>query len=86
MDYLSLGEYEERIAATRDRRMAWWREARFGLFVYHGLYSSLLDCHHPHAGVTVMELEFEEEPVFHRASHFPQLHAGRDFSRKGTAS
>ncbi len=40
----------------------------------------------PHAGVTVMELEFEGEPVFHRASHFPQLHAGRDFSRKGNAS
>ena len=28
-------------AATRDARMAWWREARFGLFVHWGLYSGL---------------------------------------------
>ena len=26
-------------AATRDARMAWWREARFGMFVHFGLYS-----------------------------------------------
>jgi alpha-L-fucosidase len=26
-------------AADRDARMAWWREARFGLFVHWGLYS-----------------------------------------------
>lgn len=25
----------------RDRRMAWWREARFGMFVHWGLYSGL---------------------------------------------
>jgi hypothetical protein len=23
----------------RDARMAWWREARFGMFVHFGLYS-----------------------------------------------
>lgn len=28
-------------AATRDARMAWWREARFGLFVHFGLYSTV---------------------------------------------
>ncbi len=28
-------------AADRDDRMAWWREARFGLFVHWGLYSGL---------------------------------------------
>jgi alpha-L-fucosidase len=27
--------------AARDRRMAWWREARFGMFVHWGLYSGL---------------------------------------------
>ena len=27
--------------AQRDARMAWWREARFGLFVHWGLYSGL---------------------------------------------
>lgn len=38
---LSLPEYEEALAASRDRRMAWWREARFGMFVHLGLYSTL---------------------------------------------
>ena len=27
--------------AQRDARMAWWREARFGMFVHWGLYSGL---------------------------------------------
>ncbi|MDR0670399.1 MAG: alpha-L-fucosidase [Treponema sp.] len=38
---LSKPEYEESIAASRDRRMAWWREARFGMFIHFGLYSVL---------------------------------------------
>lgn len=29
-----------RWAATHDERMAWWREARFGLFVHFGLYAA----------------------------------------------
>ena len=29
--------------AQRDARMAWWREARFGMFVHWGLYSGLAD-------------------------------------------
>lgn len=33
--------YLEQIAATRDERMRWWREARFGMFVHWGLYSQL---------------------------------------------
>ena len=24
---------------SKDERMAWWREARFGMFIYWGLYS-----------------------------------------------
>ena len=39
MNYLSKSEYEAAVAATRDERMAWWREARFGMFVHYGLYS-----------------------------------------------
>ena len=31
--------YEEEIASTRDRRMAWWRESRYGMFIHYGLYS-----------------------------------------------
>jgi len=38
---LSKSEYEEQIAASRDRRMAWWRDARFGMFVHYGIYSCL---------------------------------------------
>jgi alpha-L-fucosidase len=34
-------EYEKSILATRDRRMAWWQQARFGLFVHYGLYTVL---------------------------------------------
>lgn len=34
-------EYERATAATRDARMAWWREARFGMFIHYGLYSLL---------------------------------------------
>ncbi len=33
--------YFQNVAATRDRRMAWWREARFGMFVHWGLYAQL---------------------------------------------
>ena len=32
-------EYEAATAATRDARMKWWREARFGMFVHYGLYA-----------------------------------------------
>jgi alpha-L-fucosidase len=38
---VSKPEYEEATAASRDRRMAWWREARFGMFVHIGLYTVL---------------------------------------------
>lgn len=38
---LNKTDYEKAIAATRDERMAWWREARFGMFVHFGLYSQL---------------------------------------------
>ncbi len=38
---LSKTEYEKQVAATRDERMAWWREARFGMFVHYGLYSQV---------------------------------------------
>ncbi len=34
-------DYLNQIARSRDRRMAWWREARFGMFVHYGLYSQL---------------------------------------------
>ena len=39
MEFLSKREYETAVAATRDERMKWWREARFGMFVHYGLFS-----------------------------------------------
>lgn len=41
MKLLSRLEYEKQIASTRDARMGWWRDARFGMFVHFGLYSQL---------------------------------------------
>jgi alpha-L-fucosidase len=37
----ALSQYTPETAAERDGRMAWWREARFGMFVHWGLYSGL---------------------------------------------
>jgi len=36
---LSRSEYEKQIASTRNKRMQWWRAARFGMFIHYGLYS-----------------------------------------------
>ena len=33
------GPYDDETAEQRDARMAWWREARFGLFIHWGVYS-----------------------------------------------
>ena len=41
MEYMKKKEYEKQIADSRDERMKWWREARFGMFVHFGLYSLL---------------------------------------------
>jgi len=40
-NFLSKGEYEEKIAESRDERMEWWRQARFGMFVHYGLYAQI---------------------------------------------
>ena len=41
MQNLSRPEYEKWVASTRDARMQWWREAKFGMFIHYGLYSVL---------------------------------------------
>ena len=38
---LCKAEYEAQVAQSRDERMKWWREARFGMFVHYGLYSQI---------------------------------------------
>lgn len=32
-------EYQALTDVTRDERMAWWRDARFGLFIHYGIFS-----------------------------------------------
>jgi len=34
-------DYLKVLDNTRDKRMKWWREARFGMFIHYGLYSFL---------------------------------------------
>jgi len=41
MELLNLEDYTKQIASTRDQRMSWWREARFGMFIHFGLYSTI---------------------------------------------
>ncbi len=38
---LSRPDYEAAISESRNQRMAWWRQARFGVFVHYGLYAQL---------------------------------------------
>lgn len=38
---LSRPEYERQVAATRATRMAWWHEARFGMFIHFGAHTLL---------------------------------------------
>jgi alpha-L-fucosidase len=38
---LSPEDYLQQTAATRAERMAWWRAARFGMFIHWGLYSQV---------------------------------------------
>ena len=41
MNMLSKEEYESRVARSRKRRMRWWNEARYGMFVHWGSYTLL---------------------------------------------
>ena len=36
---MDISTYEAQNRATLDRRIAWWREAKFGLFIHYGIYS-----------------------------------------------
>ncbi len=36
---MNLEAYQQENAKTRDKRMYWWRDAKFGLFVHYGIYS-----------------------------------------------
>ena len=69
-------------AATRAERMAWWHEAKFGMFVHWGLYSVIGQ--HEWAkqveGVPLLEYEL-------LAKHFkPKPNAARDWARLAKAA
>lgn len=36
---MNLEQYQKFTAETRERRIAWWRDARFGMFIHYGIYS-----------------------------------------------
>jgi len=69
---LSKPEYLETLEKTRDARMAWWREARFGMFVHIGLYTAL--------GRNEWAMGFENWPI----SEYEKL-ASRFMVKEGAA-
>ena len=60
MGELSKYEYELQTAKIRDERMAWFRDARFGLFIHYGLYSQLGTGEWSHANQNFTVAEYEE--------------------------
>ena len=64
---LSRNEYEKAIAETRDERMGWWREARFGMFVHYGLYSQVGRNEWVMACENIPPKEYEKREEFHKA-------------------
>lgn len=36
---MNLEQYKKMTAETLERRIAWWRDARFGMFIHYGIYS-----------------------------------------------
>ena len=41
MEIINKRDYEAKLAETRDARMGWWRDARFGMFIHFGIYAVL---------------------------------------------
>ena len=72
---LGPGSAEEQ--ADRDRRMKWWHEARFGMFIHWGLYAVI--------GQHEWAMEVEGIPVAQYqllAKHFtPKPHAAREWAK-----
>ena len=60
MKRLSKREYEAYTAASRDTRMAWFRQARFGMFIHYGLYAELGTGEWSQANENYIVAEYEE--------------------------
>ena len=37
-DKMNLEQYKKMTAETLEKRIAWWRDARFGMFIHYGIY------------------------------------------------
>ena len=53
-------EYEAEVAASRDKRMKWWKDARFGMFVHWGLYAFIGRNEWAHAIEAIPMKEYEK--------------------------
>ena len=68
---------EQKQIATREARMAWWHEAKFGMFIHWGLYS-IIGQHEwvkEHEGVPIPQYEILAK------HHHPKPNAARDWAR-----
>lgn len=77
MNLLCKEDYLAEIARTRDQRMTWWRDSRFGMFIHFGLYSQL----GRHEWAMVYE-NYPIEEYEHLADTFaPQPGAAREWAK-----
>jgi alpha-L-fucosidase len=60
MKLLAKKKYEAAVDKTRNRRMKWWREARYGMFVHWGLYSLIGRNEWVHAIESIPMDEYEQ--------------------------
>lgn len=82
MDILSRPDYEEAIAKSRDARMAWWREARFGMFIHFGIYSAI----GRHEWSQSLECIPKEEYEQYANRFCPKLGAPREWAKMAKAA
>ena len=70
---------DQKQIATREARMAWWHEAKFGMFIHWGLYS-IIGQHEwvkEHEGVPIPQYEILAK------HHHPKPNAARDWFSAG---
>ncbi len=68
---------DQKQAATREERMKWWHEAKFGMFIHWGLYSIIgqYEWVKEHEGVPIPQYELLAK------HHHPKPNAARDWAR-----
>ena len=79
---MSKPEYERWTASTRDQRMEWWREARFGMFVHYGIFSAI----GRHEWAMVQENFPIEEYEKHANEFLPKEGACREWAKLAKAA